>query len=95
MLVWDNMSFDQEIKIYDKSILNDSEKNVDIYKNLKLIRNGKILIPYIRKEEPLKNVVDDFYNLINEKSFNTLNGEKLTLDTISTLEKIENQLKKD
>lgn len=95
MLVWDNMSFDQEIKIYDKSISNDSEKNVDLYKNLKLIRNGKILIPYIRKEEPLKNVVDDFYNLINEKSFNTLNGEKLTLDTINTLEKIENQLKKD
>ena len=93
MLTWDNMSFDQEIKIYDKSISNDTEKNKDLYKNLKLIRNGKISIPYVKKEEPLKNVILDFHNLINNKKNNSINNEKLTMDTIMTLESINKKLK--
>ena len=66
MLVWDNMSFDEEIKIFDKSVLNDSDKNEGLYKNIRHTRNGNVIIPYIKKEEPLRNVIIDFYNLVSK-----------------------------
>lgn len=89
MLVWDLMLPDQEIRIFDKSVENDSGNNNDIYTNLKSVRNGKVLIPYLNKEEPLKNVLLDFKNRIDNKSSNNLNNEDSVIRTIKTMELIE------
>tara|TARA_B100001029_G_scaffold179889_1_gene192182 strand:- start:5746 stop:6726 length:981 start_codon:yes stop_codon:yes gene_type:complete len=95
MLVWDNMSFDEEIKIFDKSVLNDSDNNQGLYKNIRHTRNGSVIIPYIKKEEPLRNVIMDFYNLVSKKEKNKINTKDLTIRTIETMEMIEESLNKN
>ena len=79
MLIWDSMSNENEIKIFDKTLKNDSNSKYDLFTNIKYASNGKIVSPHIKKEEPLNNVLIDFYNRIAGNSSNLINTKSLTL----------------
>jgi predicted dehydrogenase len=92
MAVWNNLDPEQELKIYNKSVVA-SENDLDYAMNLYKIKSGEVVIPYIEKEEPLKKVVIDFYNRIKGESNQIINSKELTLKITAIMEKINIDLK--
>ena len=69
MVVWDDTSLDQSIRIYNKQILvkNVSDKKSVSFQEFKsLISHGDEVIPYIPQEEPLRNELIHFIGCIKE-----------------------------
>lgn len=91
MAVWNGLKPDQELSILDKGIEGrtpSSDYSVNIYK----IKSGDITIPNIEKSEPLKDVLIDYYNLINNEPGNEFNSKKLALKVVKTMEEIDSNL---
>jgi hypothetical protein len=91
MIVWNGMSQDQEIRIYDKGYEHIPTEN-DLYSNLISIRNGDLFIPQIKKKEPLREVVNDFQSRINGQILNKLNTKDLTMRVVEVMESINSKL---
>lgn len=73
MVVFDDMEPEEKIRIYDKGVEVSSDPN---FANLQLvIRNGDTLIPKIELKEPLKEVVLNFLQAIENNSIHTSDGE--------------------
>ena len=92
MLVWDDLSSDEKIKIYDKGV--DIENSNGIHKLLVSYRSGDVHIPKVDNSEALKMEVDYFGECIekNEKPFN--DGEA-GLEVVRILEAADLSLKND
>ncbi len=92
MLIFDDISTDEPIKIYDKKInsIQDKFNKNDSLFNFSV---GDTLVPFINSKEPLKLVVEDFKNRILGNDFNELFSENLMLRNTSILEEINNKIK--
>lgn len=90
MLVWDDLSSDEKIKIYDKGV--DIENPNGIHNLLVSYRSGDVHIPKVDNTEALKMEVEYFEECIekNEKPFN--DGEA-GLEVVRILETAEKSLK--
>jgi predicted dehydrogenase len=95
MLVWDDLSSDEKIKIYDRGVaVNGSNGNghSGIHKLLVSYRSGDIHIPKIENTEALKTEVQYFIQCLekNEEPFN--NGEA-GLQVVRILEAADRSIK--
>jgi len=92
MLVWDDLSSDEKIKIYDKGV--DIENSNGIHNLLVSYRSGDVHIPKVNNTEALKLEVEYFEECIskNEKPFN--DGEA-GLEVVRILEATEKSLKNE
>ena len=92
MLVWDDVSSDEKVKIYDKGV---KIKNTEgIHKLLVSYRSGDMYVPKVEATEALKLEADYFVNYIenNHKPFN--DGEA-GLQVVKMLEAADKSLKND
>ena len=92
MAVWNGLKPDQELSILDKGFeegLPSNDYSVNIYK----IKSGDTTIPNIKRSEPLKDVLIDFYNIINNESGNELNTKELAIKVVRSMEEINLKLK--
>lgn len=65
MAVFDDVSSDAKLKIYDKSATVDSDPN--FAKLNVILRVGDMVVPKLEEKEPLKEVVIDFIQSIRQK----------------------------
>lgn len=92
MLVWDDLSSDEKVKIYDKGVL--VKNNTDsIHKLLVSYRSGDIHVPKVDNTEALRVEANYFIECIeqNKKPFN--DGES-GLEVVKILEASDESLKK-
>ena len=92
MLIWDDVSSDEKVKIYDKGV---KIKNTEgIHKLLVSYRSGDMYVPKVDNTEALKLEVDYFAECIenNHKPFN--DGEA-GLKVVKMLEAADKSLKND
>jgi predicted dehydrogenase len=95
MLVWDDLSNDEKIKIFDRGVEINGQTGKDgIHRLLVSYRSGDIHIPRLEGIEALRAEVDYFVNCIdkNEEPFN--NGEA-GLQVVRLLEAADKSLKND
>jgi len=96
MILFDDMNFEEKIKIYDKGIEVIKNKN-DIHKLLINYRTGDVTSPYLINSEALKLEIDYFINAIKSKNYNNLKNSlikgKQVVDILSSAEQslIENR----
>lgn len=94
MAVFDDMSFDQKLRIYEKGAAYD-KNHPDFPSILKIIyREGDVIIPRVDSKEPLSEVVKTFVKAIEERVLPESNGED-GLEVIKLLEAAQNSLKLD
>lgn len=90
MLVWDDLSPDNKIKIYDKGVeLFDNEKN---YKMRVKYRLGESIIPTIENGEALKHETDYLVKCLKE-NIKPINGAEAAFNVVKILEASEASLK--
>jgi predicted dehydrogenase len=90
MLVWDDISPDEKIKIYDKGV---DVKNVEgIYNLLVSYRSGDVWVPKIDAEEALKVECGYFINCINSNK-TPINDGNTGLQVVKMLEACDKSLK--
>lgn len=90
MLVWDDISPDEKIKIYDKGV---DVKNVEgIYNLLVSYRSGDVWVPKIDAEEALKVECGYFVNCINNNQ-TPINDGITGLQVVKMLEACDKSLK--
>ncbi len=95
MLVWDDLSSDEKIKIYDRGVaFNDENGKNGIHKLLVSYRSGDMYVPKIDNAEALRKEVDYFVHCLehNEEPHN--NGEA-GLQVVRLLEASDESLKND
>jgi len=92
MLVWDDLSSDEKLKIYDKGV--DIENNEGIHKLLVSYRSGDMYVPKIDNTEALKLEVDYFAECI-EKNQEPFNDGEAGLQVVKMLEAADRSLKND
>ena len=90
MLVWDDVSSDEKIKIYDKGVrIRNTE---GIHKLLVSYRSGDAYVPHIDNTEALKLEADYFVECI-EKNQVPFNDGKARLKVVKMLEEASKSLK--
>ena len=92
MLVWDDLSSDEKVKIYDKGV--KIENTEGIHKLLVSYRSGDMYVPKIENTEALKMEVDYFAECI-EKSQKPFNDGEAGLQVVKMLEAADKSLKND
>jgi len=92
MLIWDDLSFDEKVKIYDKGVEIDNKNG--IHKLLVSYRSGDVHIPKVENIEALRLEADYFVECIenNKKPFN--DGEAGLL-VVRMLEAADKSMKND
>ncbi len=92
MLMWDDISSDEKVKIYDKGVR--IENTVGIHKLLVSYRSGDMYVPKVENTEALKLEADYFAECLenNHKPFN--DGEA-GLQVVKMLEAADKSLKDD
>jgi len=95
MVVFDDMRSPESMIIYDKGFDVDNKKyeNIEYSDYAPKIREGSALIPYLHIEEPLKNSIDYFANLI-ENNNDSCSGAEQAIRIIKILEQADILLKK-
>jgi predicted dehydrogenase len=92
MVVYDDVSTDMKIQIFDKGI--DRFEDFHSFGQFQLIhRAGDILIPKIDFKEPLETQAGHFVECLNEKKEPFTSGEK-SLPVVRILESVQNSIKK-
>ena len=92
MLVWDDLSSDEKVKIYDKGVrLKNTE---GIHRLLVSYRSGDVHVPHIDNLEALKLEVDYFAECIG-KNQNPFNDGEAGLKVVKMLEAADKSLKND
>jgi predicted dehydrogenase len=90
MLVWDDLSSDEKVKIYDKGV---KIKNTEgIHKLLVSYRSGDMYVPRIDNTEALKLEVDYFVECI-ENNHTPFNDGEAGLKVVKMLEAADKSLK--
>ncbi len=92
MLVWDDLSSDEKVKIYDKGV--DIENNEGIHKLLVSYRSGDVYVPKIDNTEALKLELDYFVECI-EKDIKPFNDGEAGLMVVRMLEAANKSMKND
>jgi predicted dehydrogenase len=92
MLVWDDVSADEKVKIYDKGV---RIKNTEgIHKLLVSYRSGDMYVPKVENTEALKLEADYFVECI-EKDQKPFNDGEAGLQVVKMLEAADKSLKND
>ena len=92
MLVWDDLSSDEKVKVYDKGV---KIKNTEgIHKLLVSYRSGDMHIPKVENTEALKLEADYFAECIGNK-LKPFNDGEAGLQVVRMLEAADKSLKND
>lgn len=92
MIVFDDLNFNEPIKIYDKKFdqIYDKESleiNSNSYFSFSI---GDVISPFIHNSEPLQKVVKHFISLIQgDNAVKSINNNEISIRTIKLLEDIE------
>ena len=95
MIVFDDLNFNEPIKIYDKKFdqIYDKEISQNSNNSFFSFSIGDVVSPFIQNSEPLQQVVKHFMSLIeNDKTFISNNNNEIALRTVSLLENIEKEI---
>ena len=95
MIVFDDLNFNEPIKIYDKKFdqIYDKESSHIDNNSFFSFSIGDVVSPFINNSEPLQQVVKHFISLISkEKKFISNNNNDISLRTVSLLENIEREV---
>jgi predicted dehydrogenase len=99
MLVWDDISSDEKIKVYDRGVAFDGKNGMNgkngqngIHKLLVSYRSGDIHIPKLENIEALKAEVEYYINCLerNERPFN---DGQAGLEVVRILEAVDHSMK--
>ena len=91
MLVYDDLEFDEKIKIYDRGVVNSKEENSNY--NLKVdYRTGDMIALLIERTEALKNTSNHFLDCIENREQPITDGYS-GLRVVKILEAIDISLK--
>ena len=90
MVVYDDMSTDEKVRIYDKGVNVTSEES--LYKTLIQYRIGDMHAPKFEETEALSIMVTDFINSILDK-VTPITNAKFAVDVMRVLEAADNSLK--
>ena len=95
MIVFDDLNFNEPIKIYDKKFDQIYDKEIIQNNNNSFFSFsiGDVISPFIQNSEPLQQVVKHFMSSIkNDKKFISNNNNEIALRTVSLLENIEKEI---
>ena len=95
MIVFDDLNFNEPIKIYDKKFdqIYDKEISQDNNNSFFSFSIGDVVSPFIQNSEPLQQVVKHFMSSIeNDETFISNNNNEIALRTVSLLENIEKEI---
>ena len=95
MIVFDDLNFNEPIKIYDKKFDQIYDKEISQNNNNSFFSFsiGDVVSPFIQNPEPLQQVVKHFMSSIkNDKTFISNNNNEIALRTVSLLENIEKEI---
>jgi predicted dehydrogenase len=92
MLVWDDLSSDEKVKIFDKGV--NIKNTVDIHKLLVSYRSGDVYIPKVDSTEALKSEAYYFAECI-EKGIEPFNNGEAGLEVVKLLEAADESLIND
>ena len=92
MLVWDDISSDEKIKIYDKGV--DITNTNGIHKLLVSYRSGDVYVPHIDNTEALKLEADYFVECL-ENGHKPFNDGEAGLKVVKMLEAADKSLKNE
>ena len=95
MVVFDDLNFNEPIKIYDKKFdqIYDKELTQTDSNSFFSFSIGDVTSPFIQNSEPLQNVVKHFISLVRrDDQVSSLNDNLISLRTVKLLENIEKQL---
>ena len=92
MIVFDDLNFNEPIKIYDKKFdqIYDKELSEIDSNSFFSFSIGDVTAPFIQNSEPLQKVVKHFISLIQrDGTVNSINNNKISIRTVKLLEDIE------
>ena len=92
MIVFDDLNFNEPIKIYDKKFdqIYDKESTEIDSNSFFSFSIGDVIAPFIQNSEPLQKVVKHFISLIQrDGTVNSINNNKISIRTVKLLEDIE------
>ena len=92
MIVFDDLNFNEPIKIYDKKFdqIYDKELSEIDSNSFFSFSIGDVIAPFIQNTEPLQKVVKHFISLIQrDGTVNSINNNKISIRTVKLLEDIE------
>ena len=95
MIVFDDLNFNEPIKIYDKQFDQIYDKEISQNNNNSFFSFsiGDVVSPFIQNSEPLQQVVKHFMSSIeNDETFISNNNNEIALRTVSLLENIEKEI---
>jgi UDP-N-acetylglucosamine 3-dehydrogenase len=95
MIVFDDLNFNEPIKIYDKKFdqIYDKEMSQNNNNSFFSFSIGDVVSPFIQNSEPLQQVVKHFMSSIeNDETFISNNNNEIALRTVSLLENIEKEI---
>lgn len=95
MIVFDDLNFNEPIKIYDKKFdqIYDKESNHLNSNSFFSFSIGDVVSPFIQNSEPLLEVVKHFISLINDDEIiKSVNNNKVAFRTVNLLENIEKEI---
>ena len=95
MIVFDDLNFNEPIKIYDKKFDQIYDKEISQNNNNSFFSFsiGDVVSPFIQNSEPLEQVVIHFMSSIeNDETFISNNNNEIALRTVSLLENIEKEI---
>jgi len=95
MIVFDDLNFNEPIKIYDKKFDQIYDKEIIQNNNNSFFSFsiGDVISPFIQNSEPLQQVVKHFMSSIeNDETFISNNNNEIALRTVSLLENIEKEI---
>ena len=96
MIVFDDLNFNEPIKIYDKKFdqIYDKELSEIDSNSFFSFSIGDVTAPFIQNSEPLQKVVKHFISLIQrDGAVNSLNNNEISIRTVKLLEDIEKAIK--
>lgn len=95
MIVFDDLNFNEPIKIYDKKFDQIYDKEISQNNNNSFFSFsiGDVVSPFIQNSEPLQQVVKHFMlSIENDETFISNNNNEIALRTVSLLENIEKEI---
>jgi predicted dehydrogenase len=92
MMVWDDLSSDEKIKVYDKGV--EIQNNEGIHKLLVSYRSGDMHVPKVDNTEALKMEMDYLVDCL-EKNNKPFNDGEAGLMVVKMLEAADKSLKND
>ncbi len=96
MIVFDDLNFNEPIKIYDKKFdqIYDKESTQMDSNSFFSFSIGDVISPFIKNSEPLQKVVKHFISLVRgDGGVVSINNNEISMRTVKLLENIEKAIK--